>query len=135
MSTYAGTTEVHTGTLSFNSIANVGGGASALGAPMTVEDGIIRMSLGTNVQGALTYTGSGQIRSELAAAMASNPAYAGLGDLAFARPVSARTWLQASNPSERWKWDIMFQDLPPVKFEGRPVATSWFSGIPVKEVK
>ena len=26
-----------------------------------------------------------------------------------------RTWLQASNPSERWKWDHMFQDLPPVK--------------------
>ena len=28
---------------------------------------------------------------------------------------SARHWLQASNPSERWKWDFMFQDLPPVK--------------------
>ena len=27
----------------------------------------------------------------------------------------ARNWLQASNPSERWKWDFMFQDLPPVK--------------------
>ena len=31
---------------------------------------------------------------------------------------SARHWLQASNPSERWKWDFMFQDLPPVKFDG-----------------
>ena len=31
------------------------------------------------------------------------------------RPTSARNWLQASNPSERWKWDFMFQDLPPVK--------------------
>ena len=29
--------------------------------------------------------------------------------------VTARHWLQASNPSERWKWDFMFQDLPPVK--------------------
>ena len=27
----------------------------------------------------------------------------------------ARSWLQASNPSERWKWDFMYQDLPPVK--------------------
>ena len=35
--------------------------------------------------------------------------------IAFARPVSARHWLQASNPSERWKWDFMYQDLPPVK--------------------
>jgi hypothetical protein len=23
--------------------------------------------------------------------------------------------MQASNPSERWKWDFMYQDLPPVK--------------------
>ena len=28
-----------------------------------------------------------------------------LAELAFGRPVAARTWLQASNPSERWKWD------------------------------
>jgi hypothetical protein len=33
----------------------------------------------------------------------------------FSRPVAARTWLQMSNPSERWKWDFLFQDLPPVK--------------------
>ena len=36
-------------------------------------------------------------------------------ELTFNRPLPARTWLQASNPSERWKWDFMFQDLPPVK--------------------
>ena len=39
----------------------------------------------------------------------------GLGAQTFNRPVSAETWLQASNPSERWKWDAMYQDLPPVK--------------------
>ena len=33
----------------------------------------------------------------------------------FNRPVSAEHWLKASNPMERWKWDTMFQDLPPVK--------------------
>jgi hypothetical protein len=33
----------------------------------------------------------------------------------FPKPLAARTWLQSSNPSERWKWDHMFQDLPPVK--------------------
>ena len=54
----------------------------------------------------------------------------GSRSLAFARPVSAQHWLQASNPSERWKWDFMFQDLPPVKFRGKPVATS-FAGLPV----
>jgi len=35
--------------------------------------------------------------------------------VSFARAMSARSWLQASNPSERWKWDFMYQDLPPVK--------------------
>jgi hypothetical protein len=44
------------------------------------------------------------------------PGYAALTDIAFARPVSARQYLQSSNPSERGKWDTMFQDLPPVKF-------------------
>ena len=47
----------------------------------------------------------------------------------------ARTWLQASNPSERWKWDFMFQDLPPVKFEGRPGIPVSMTGIPLTEVK
>ena len=41
--------------------------------------------------------------------------YADADKLAFTRPVPARNWLQASNPSERWKWDFMYQDLPPVK--------------------
>ena len=35
--------------------------------------------------------------------------------MVFTRPVAASHWLQASNPSERWKWDFMYQDLPPVK--------------------
>jgi hypothetical protein len=63
--------------------------------------------------------------------MSGNERYAGLAALSFARPVTAKNWLQASNPSERWKWDVMFQDLPPVKFAGKPVATSFFNGIPV----
>ncbi len=57
-STYAGTTEVQNGTLSFNSIGNVGGGASALGAPTTAEAGIIRMGY-TGTATTLNYTGSG----------------------------------------------------------------------------
>jgi NADH-quinone oxidoreductase subunit G len=79
----------------------------------------------------LTYTSSAAVRSDLAAALSGNERYSGLANLAFVRPVPARHWLQASNPSERWKWDFMFQDLPPVKFAGRPIATSWFNGLPV----
>ena len=51
------------------------------------------------------------------------------------RPVPARNWLQASNPSERWKWDFMFQDLPPVKFLGKPVATSFLNTIPLTKTE
>ena len=45
-----------------------------------------------------------------------------MSQLAFGRPMAARHWLQASNPSERWKWDFMFQDLPPVKGSVDPEA-------------
>jgi NADH-quinone oxidoreductase subunit G len=62
----------------------------------------------------LSYTSSNDVRRALAAAMPGT-AYADADRIVFARPVSARNWLQASNPSERWKWDFMFQDLPPVK--------------------
>jgi hypothetical protein len=41
--------------------------------------------------------------------------YATLTKAVFTRPVSAEHWLKASNPMERWKWNTMFQDLPPVK--------------------
>ncbi len=84
---------------------------------------------------AVPYSSSADIRTELAAAMAGNPSYAELATLSFARPVSAQTWLQASNPSERWKWDFMFQDLPPVKFEGRHGLSSLLAAIPLKELK
>jgi hypothetical protein len=58
-----------------------------------------------------------------------------LAGLAFSRPVGARHWLQASNPSERWKWDFMYQDLPPTKFAGEPFSTNFDAVIPLKEVK
>jgi NADH-quinone oxidoreductase subunit G len=61
-------------------------------------------------------TTAAALREALATTLAHLPNYAGLRDIAFSRPVSARNWLQASNPSERWKWDFLFQDLPPVKF-------------------
>jgi NADH-quinone oxidoreductase subunit G len=88
------------------------------------EDWQIFVNLGMALGATLDYTSSAHVRGEVARAMAANPTYAGLSDLAFARPIAAKHWLQASNPSERWKWDVMFQDLPPVKFAGRPEPTS-----------
>jgi autotransporter-associated beta strand protein len=50
--TYTGKTTVSVGTLSFNTISNVGVASSALGAPTTVDAGTI------NVSGILIYTGA-----------------------------------------------------------------------------
>lgn len=55
LNTYTGPTTVNSGTLSFNTIQNVSGGSSALGAPTTVGNGTISIS-GT---GTLQYTGTG----------------------------------------------------------------------------
>jgi NADH-quinone oxidoreductase subunit G len=98
------------------------------------EDWQVFVNVGLALGTPLTYTSSAAVRGDLAASLAGNERYAALAGLAFARPVAARTWLQASNPSERWKWDVMFQDMPPVKFSGTPRA----SGAPffrVQEVK
>jgi predicted molibdopterin-dependent oxidoreductase YjgC len=88
------------------------------------EDWQIFVNLGLAIVSPMPYSCSAHVRAEVERGMAGNAAYAGLADLAFARPVAARHWLQASNPSERWKWDVMFQDLPPVKFSGTPEPTS-----------
>jgi len=99
--------------------------ARALPAPGDAqEDWQIFVNLANALGHPLDYTASAHVRADVAKAMSGVSTYATLGDLAFARPVAAQHWLQASNPSERWKWDVLFQDLPPVKFEGRPEATS-----------
>jgi hypothetical protein len=117
-----------------NQDGRVQGAAQAMTPPGDAqEDWQIFVNVGLALGAPLTYTSSQQVRAEISAALASNDRYAGLAGLAFARPVSARHWLQASNPSERWKWDFMFQDLPPVKFTGTPVATN-AGGAPVSMI-
>ncbi|HEX4566418.1 MAG TPA: hypothetical protein VH138_07280, partial [Vicinamibacterales bacterium] len=101
------------------------GAARTLAAPGDAQDDWqIFVNVGVELGAALNYTNSGAVRADVAGALAGNATYDGLANLAFARPLAARNWLQSSNPSERWKWDVMFQDLPPVKFAGRPEATS-----------
>ena len=99
------------------------------------EDWQVFVNVSNALGSPLSYTSSAAVRADLAAALSGAERYEGLTNLAFYRPVPARTWLQASNPSERWKWDFMFQDLPPVKFAGIPGATSLMNGLPLKEVK
>jgi NADH-quinone oxidoreductase subunit G len=78
------------------------------------EDWQILANMGRTLGLQFPYQSSDDVRRAVAAAMPNGP-YAAAEGIAFARPVSASHWLQASNPSERWKWDFMYQDLPPVK--------------------
>ena len=94
----------------------VQGASKALVTPGdAVEDWQILTSVGAALGLPFAYETSAAVRADLATALAGNAAYAGVAGQVFNRPVSAETWLQASNPSERWKWDVMYQDLPPVK--------------------
>ena len=78
------------------------------------EDWQILVRIARSLGLPMTYESSTDVRRALAAAMPGTP-YADADRVGFTKPVPARTWLQASNPSERWKWDFMYQDLPPVK--------------------
>jgi NADH-quinone oxidoreductase subunit G len=96
------------------------------------EDWQILVNLAATLGLTLPYTSSDDVRRAVAATLGATEAgsaYAQADRMAFARPVSARNWLQASNPSERWKWDFMFQDLPPVK--GHNVQLEGIPGAPV----
>ena len=99
------------------------------------DDWQILVTLARALGLAMPYESSDDVRRALAAALPGT-AYANADRLAFARPVPASNWLQASNPSERWKWDFLFQDLPPVK--GHNVQTEGLSPrdafIPLKPV-
>jgi NADH-quinone oxidoreductase subunit G len=100
-----------------------------------MEDWEILVNLAAGLGVRLDYTASAHVRADIAARFSGIKELEGLPMLAFARPISAKHWLQASNPSERWKWDFMYQDLPPVKFEGEPFSTNFEGVIPLKEVK
>jgi hypothetical protein len=92
----------------------VQGAATVIAAPGDAQDDCLIMSnfgmlLGVNV------STPERARTEIATELIHLQAYGVLQQMMFSRPVSMRTWLQMSNPSERWKWDFLFQDLPPLK--------------------
>jgi NADH-quinone oxidoreductase subunit G len=99
------------------------------------EDWQILAKIAVAMGGSVTFGSAQAIRAAIAQELGATAAYAALADIGFNRPVSAQHWLQASNPSERWKWDFMFQDLPPIKFgeEFGPLPRA--EVIPLKEVK
>jgi predicted molibdopterin-dependent oxidoreductase YjgC len=93
-----------------------------------MEDWQALVQVGAALGVPLDYSSPDQVRAEIGRLLTGNPAYAAIAQLSFARPVTAQTWLQGSNPSERWKWDFLFQDLPPVKWGPEPPA----GAIPLK---
>jgi NADH-quinone oxidoreductase subunit G len=113
-------------------------GTAAAIAPVgdAMEDWQILVSLGAELGVPLEYTSAARVRADIAARFPSVEGFAGLPTLAFSRPISARHWLQDSNPSERWKWDFMFQDLPPIKGTVDPSSLPPAPGmIPLREIK
>ena len=110
-----GTAYVEKDALYTNDRGRVQGAARAIVPPGEArEDWQILVNLAASLGLTLPYKSSEDVRRAIAAAMPGT-AYARAADVSFARPKPARSWLQASNPSERWKWDFMYQDLPPVK--------------------
>jgi NADH-quinone oxidoreductase subunit G len=98
-----------------NDQGRVQAGSRAVPAPgEALEDWQILVNLARSLGLTLPYENAADVRRALAAAMPGT-AYADADAIVFTRPVPASNWLQASNPSERWKWEFLFQDLPPVK--------------------
>jgi predicted molibdopterin-dependent oxidoreductase YjgC len=113
------------------------GTARAIAPPGdAMEDWQILVNLGIALGVPFDYPSAADIRADIAQQFADVPAFGDITTIAFSRRMQAKHWLQASNPSERWKWDFMFQDLLPVKGSVDPTALPLPPGaIALKEVK
>jgi NADH-quinone oxidoreductase subunit G len=85
----------------------------------------------------LGYDSLPRVREAIAGLLPDEPAFKGLTELEYLKPAHAHHWLEASNPSERVKWDTMFLDLPPFKFERmfEPGTRATGTTIPLKPVE
>jgi predicted molibdopterin-dependent oxidoreductase YjgC len=92
------------------------GTSRAIPAPGdAMEDWQILVQLSAALGVPFDYASPALLRADILTRFGGIKGFEQLTALSFSQPVPARHWLQASNPSERWKWDFMFQDLPPVK--------------------
>ena len=106
---------------------------SAPGDAMDDRDILVRVAEALGQ--AVPWKSAAEVRAALAAHLKDNPAYAALDSISFSRPVTARHWLQASNPSERWKWDFMFQEVNTQKWDGLSAALPQLNIIPLTPVQ
>ena len=104
-----------------NEAGLVQGAARVLAPPGdAMEDWQTLVNVAVSIGVPLVYANAAQVRTDIAEAMAHAPAYAGMATMTFGQAVTIRHWLQASNPSEREKWNALFKELPPLKFENSP---------------
>ena len=113
------------------------GTAGAIPTPgEAMEDWQLLVAVARALGAPLPYTCAADVRADIAARFPGARGLEGIASLEFNKPIKARHWLQASNPSERWKWDFLFQDLPPVKGAVDPSSLPMPPGmIPLKEIK
>jgi NADH-quinone oxidoreductase subunit G len=113
------------------------GASRALAPPGdAMEDWQVLVNLAVALGVPFDFTDAAQVRGEIAHRMPGVPGLEGITTSAFGRPAAASHWLQNSNPSERWKWDVMFQDLPPVKGSVDPSSLPLPPGaISLREIK
>ncbi len=114
------------------------GTARAIAPPAeALEDWeILARILGSFLSLAPPYSSADDVRREIGARFGGVKGLEEIGVMTFSSPLPADNWLHASNPSERWKWDFMFQDLPPVKGNVDPTALPLPPGaIALREVK
>ena len=100
-----------------------------------LDDRDIFLRVATALGSPLPLTSPADVRVAIAEQLSSNAAYAGLGSISFSRPVPAKHWLDASNPSERWKWDFMFQEVNEQKWDGLSAALPQLNIIPLTPVQ
>jgi predicted molibdopterin-dependent oxidoreductase YjgC len=129
-----GATSIEKDAIYTNDQGKIQGASRAIAPPGEArEDWQILTELGRSLGLPLSFGSADEVRRAIAARLPAG--YSEADRTAFTRPVPAGNWLQASNPSERWKWDFLYQDLPPVK--GHNVQMEDVSGasyIPLKPV-
>jgi hypothetical protein len=81
-----------------------------------LEDTVVLLKLAAALGAGLPMKTTADVRADLAAMAGQVPGLAGIDAVSFSEVKTAAHWLQSSNPMERGKWDVLFNDLPPVKF-------------------
>jgi len=97
-------------------------GASRVVAPPgdAMEDWQILVNVAVTMGLPVSYASAAQVRAEIAAAAEGKAAYAAVAQMTFRCPTAARAPLQASNPSERLKWDSLFKSRSMSERAGTP---------------